>query len=135
MSKLFVQLSQEDCSYLLSLIANMDSGTDYTEKQRGYTVPKLERIWKDPDNHRLAFQDVDYLLELLEDEESAIREYQLEDPQEQQREMTRSQLLAIQELQRKQKETFTSVRKQREARIAKRAPSEALQAHFARTTA
>jgi hypothetical protein len=42
----------------------MDGAPPYTERQRGYTVPKLQRILRDPAFDRLAFQDVEYLLEL-----------------------------------------------------------------------
>lgn len=122
----FVQLTSEDCKYLLELIAEMDSSTKYTERQRSYTVPKLEKILKDPRSVKLAYQDVDYLLDLIEDddlEESAS-----------QRELTRSVLLDIQSLQQMRFEETKDIEQQRELRRAKRNPSSALSEHFERTT-
>lgn len=122
----FVQLTSEDCKYLLELIQEMDSSTKYTERQRSYTVPKLEKILKDPRSVKLAYQDVDYLLDLIEDddlEESADR-----------REQTRSVLLDIQALQQMRFEETKDIEQQRELRRAKRNPQGALSEHFERTT-
>lgn len=123
----FVQLTSQDCQYLLELIEDMDSGTKYTERQRGYTVPKLKKILQDPRSSKLAYQDVEYLLDLIEDDD--LPEY------EQQREMTRGILLDIQNLQQSRFEETRDVENQREARRAKRNPSQRLQEHFARTSA
>ena len=72
----FVQLTRDDCQYLLELITDMDSDTPYTERQRRHTLPKLERIIAEIDQRvyvdeptRLFYQDVDYLLDLIEDDE------------------------------------------------------------------
>lgn len=65
----FIQLGSDECQYLLDLIEEMDSDTKQTERQRGYTVPKLQKIQKDPASARLAYQDVDYLIELMEDDD------------------------------------------------------------------
>jgi hypothetical protein len=122
----FVQLTKDDTAYLLDLIQEMDSTTAFTERQRGYTVPKLERIQNDPRSGRLAFQDVEYLLELIEDDEL---------PElEQQREMTRAALLEIQTLQAKRLEETKAVEEQRASRRTRRQPAASLQKHFARVS-
>ena len=126
MTPKFVELTKEDCHYLLELIQVMDADTKYTERQRGYTIPKLQRIAKDPRSARLAFQDVDYLLELIEDDDLP--------ESEQQREMTRTCLLEIQKLQSARFSEQENIEQQREARRARRSPATALQAHFAKTT-
>lgn len=118
----FVQLAAEDCTYLLNLIAELDSSTPYTAKQRGYTIPKLEKIARDGRSARLAYQDVDYLLELIEDDDLP--------ETEQQREMTRSVILEIQSLQNQRAEETRNISEQRELRKARRRPLEALQEHF-----
>lgn len=123
----FVQLSPEDCTYLLELIAEMDSDTAYTERQRSYTVPKLQTIASNPRSKKLAYQDVDYLLELLEDDD-------LEESQ-QQRFMTQEKLLAIRALQDSQFARTRDIEQQRKLRRARRQPSKALSEHFERTTA
>jgi hypothetical protein len=123
----FVQLNTEDCTYLLDLIESMDSQTPYTQRQREYTIPKLKKILQDPRSSKLAYQDVDYLLDLLEDDE-------LEET-EQQREMTRVTLIDIQNLQQSRFEETQDIEQQREQRRAKRSGfSLNLQKHFARTT-
>ena len=118
----FVQLSAEDCTYLLTLIQEMDSDTAYTTRQRGYTIPKLEKIAKDPSSARLAYQDVDYLLDLIEDDE--------DEGCEQQRLMTLQCILDIQALQQAKFEETRSIDTQREARRARRSPIQSLQEHF-----
>jgi hypothetical protein len=116
----FVQLTAEDCNYLLDLIQDMDSDTAYTARQRSFTVPKLQKIIKTPDQLHLNFLDVDYLLELIEDDDL---------PEvEQQREMTRQTLEQIQELQQARFEETRSREQQRKTRRAKRAPRPALDA-------
>lgn len=122
----FVTLTVEDCSYLLELIASMDADTRFTEKQRGYTVPKLLKMKDNPDSARLAFQDVDYLLELIEDDDL--------ESCEQQREMTRSSLLDIQKLQAQHFNEQADIESQRETRRARRTPAVSLQEHFPQTT-
>ena len=118
----FVQLSVEDCTYLLTLIQEMDSDTAYTARQQGYTRPKLEKIAKDSSSARLAYQDVDYLLELIEDDE--------DEGCEQQRLMTLQCILEIQTLQQAKFEETKSIETQREARRARRSPVQSLQKHF-----
>lgn len=108
----FVQLSKEDCQYLLDLIADMDSDTKYTERQRSYTVPKLQRIAEDPRSARLAYQDVEYLLDLMDDDDLA--------ESEQQREMTRTQVLEIHSLMNLRFEETRDIETQREMRKARR---------------
>lgn len=119
---MFIQLTKDDCSYLLDLIEEMDSDTTYTERQRGYTVPKLQRISTDPRSGRLAYQDVEYLLDLLDDDDLP--------ETEQQREMTRACILQIQQLQMQKQEETRGIEEQRELRRARRRPIESLQEHF-----
>lgn len=64
---MFLQLTKEDCAYLLRLIETLDSTTPHTARQRTFTIPKLQQIAYDPLSARLAYQDVRYLLDLLED--------------------------------------------------------------------
>lgn len=123
----FVQLSADECTYLLSLIEEMDSESKYTEKQRGYTIPKLQRIIKDPRSARLAYQDVDYLLELCEDDE--LYEF------EQIRGMAQQTLAEIQSLQNARFNETKDIERQRNARKARRNPVGSLQSHFGRTQA
>ena len=119
---MFVQLTKEDCSYLLNLIETMDSDTAYTAKQRSYTVPKLKRISQDAKSARIAFQDVAYLIELIEDDDL---------PElEQQREMTLATIMEIQRLQDQKFEETKDIDVQREMRRARRNPLEALSTHF-----
>ena len=124
---MFVQLTKDDCIYLLNLIEEMDSSTLYTERQRGYTVPKLQKIGADPRTARLAYQDVEYLLDLLDDDD-------LEET-EQQREMTRACILQIQALQVQKQEESKGIEEQRELRRTRRRPVESLQEHFQGPTA
>lgn len=123
---MFIQLTIEDCQYLLTLIADMDADTAYTAAQRRYTVPKLERISEDPRSARFTYQDVDYLLELIEDDD-------LEEC-EQQRALTFAQLYAIQELQTRRFRESKDIEEQRQERKARRRPVESLQAHFEQVT-
>lgn len=123
----FVQLTSEDCKYLLELIQEMDSETKFTERQRGYTVPKLKKILQDPRSVKLAYQDVDYLLDLIEDDDLA--------ESSQQKELTRSVLLDIQALQQMRFEETRDIEQQRELRRSKRMGTSGLQEHFERTTA
>ena len=121
----FVQLSKEDCQYLLQLITDMDLATAYTERQRSYTVPKLQKIQVNPKETRLAhlaFQDVDYLLDLMEDD--------TREETEQQREMTRQCVLDIQALQNARFEETRDVESQRELRRARLNPERALNEKF-----
>lgn len=124
----FIQLTSDDCKYLLELIEDMDSDTAYTEKQRSYTVPKLNRILEDPTSQKLAFQDVDYLLELIEDDDLP----ETADLKEN----AKANLLAIQRLQNAKFDESRSIENQRNARRVKRNKLEEseLQNHFARTT-
>ncbi len=121
----FVQLEAEECAYLLALINEMDSETRYTAKQRAYTIPKLEGIAKDPATKRLCFQDVEYLLDLLEDDDVPETEQQ------------RTEIvIKLEEILAKQQEAFEAMRsidEQRSARKARRNPVAALQDHFERT--
>ena len=112
----FIQLTKEDCKYLLDLIHEMDSDTSYTQQQRSFTVPKLRRILNDPKSARLAYQDVDYLLELIEDDD-------LEELSAQ-RDSTRLTMLEIQKLQQTRFEIIQDVEKQRESRRLKRLQSQ-----------
>lgn len=108
----FVQLGKDDCTYLLNLIQEMDSNTAFTARQRGYTVPKLEKIQRDPTSARLAYQDVEYILDLIEDDDLP--------EAEQQREMTRLQVMEIQKLQNEKFEEHKDIDTQREQRRLKR---------------
>ncbi len=128
----FVQLSIEDCTYLLNLIEEIDSDTAYTARQRAYTVPKLQRIAHDPRSARLAYQDVDYLLELLEDDDLTDAE---QPGIEQQRAMTQGALLEIQQLQAARASEIQNIEDQRAARKARRRPVESLQEHFEQVSA
>lgn len=123
----FIQLTPEDCKYLLELIEDMDSDTAYTEKQRAYTVPKLKQIAENPESRKLAFQDVDYLLELIEDDD-------LEETKDQ-KIKTQNNLEAIKHLQNSRFEESKSIENQRSARRLKRKPEDLLQNHFAQTRA
>src|ERR1035441_7348359 len=104
----------------------MDSDTAYTARQRGYTVPKLQKIQANGRAARLAFQDVDYLLELIDDDDL---------PElEQSREMARCQLLDIQNLQNQKFEESKNVEQQREVRRLRRlGPAAVLAEHFEHT--
>lgn len=123
---IFVQLDNADCTYLLELIGSIDAGTQYTAKQRTFTIPKLQRILRDPSKTRLAFKDVEYLLDLIEDDELA--------ETEQQRTETQIKLEDILNRQTKAFEAARSIEDQRSARRALRNPSGALQGHFQRTS-
>lgn len=123
----FVQLTPEDCTFLIDLIVTMDGDTSYTEKQRGYTLPKLRKIQNDPRSGRLAYQDVDYLLELIEDDDLP--------EAEQQRFMTQEKLTAIKELQDRRFEATRDIEQQRELRRARRNSASALSSHFEHTSA
>lgn len=125
MNQRFVQLTSENCKYLLNLIDEMDSETSYTERQRAYTVPKLKRILEDPSATKLAFQDVEYLLDLIEDDD-------LEESVEE-KENARASLLDIQSLQQNRFDEMKNIEQQREARRSRRNPSKSLQEHFAHT--
>lgn len=127
MSRNFIQLSQEDCSYLLDLIQTMDAQTQYTVKQRALTIQKLDRVEAAPEKTRLAFQDVEYLLDLIEDDELP--------ETEQQRTETQLKLEEIMEMQKGAFESARSIEEQRAARRALRNPNGALQGHFQRTSA
>ena len=122
----FVQLTPEDCTFLIDLIITMDRDTKYTEKQRAYTLPKLHKIQIDPHSGRLAYQDVDYLLELIEDDDLP--------ETEQQRFMTQEKLIAIKELQDRRFEATRDVEQQRDLRRARRNSATALSAHFEHTS-
>lgn len=91
----FVQLTTDDCEYLLNLINDMDADNEHTARQRSYTVPKLAAIASNPGSARLASKDVEYLLELVADDELA--------ETEQQRWTTQGILLEIDELQRQRR--------------------------------
>lgn len=121
----FVQLSPEECQYLLDLIQSMDADTVYTQRQRSYTVPKLEKIQKEPRAARLAYQDVDYLLDLIEDDDLPEVEFQ--------REMARATILEIQNLQTQRLEETKNIESQRALRRARRNPGPELQKHFEKT--
>jgi len=123
--QLYVELNKEDCVYLLDLIQEMDMETAYTAKQRGYTIPKLEAIYKDPTSKRLVYQDIEYLLDLVEDDD--------ESPYEQQRLMTQQKLQQIAELQAAHAAAMVDIETQREKRKARRQPIKALQEHFEQT--
>ena len=112
----FVQLTPEDTQYLLTLIVELDSQTSYTARQRAYTVPKLVKILKDPTSSRLAYQDVDYLLELIEDDEL------VEDLQR--RESAKQTLLRIQQLQLDRFQEIQSIDLQRSQRRHRRSPKD-----------
>ncbi len=110
---MFIQLTTDDCQYLLNLIYEMDSATLFTEKQRSYTVPKIQQ---DPRSARLAPQDVEYLLDLIEDDELEELEFQ--------RELTKAQLISIQDLQNRRVEEIKSIDSQREQRRLRRLKAE-----------
>lgn len=113
----FIQLTSEDCQYLLELINDMDLETPYTEKQRSYTIPKLQKIQQDPYSARLAFQDVQYLLELIEDD--VITDTSLEDLQYLQ-DSVKTTLLKIQSLQLTRYTEAQNIELQRQKRRARR---------------
>lgn len=121
----FVELDAADCTYLLALINEIDMDTPYTARQRQYTIPKLEQIAKEPASKRLAFQDVQYLLDLLEDDD-------LEET-EQVRGMVQVKLEEIQKLQSEQARAMQDIETQRAWRRAKRQPQQTLQEHFQQT--
>ena len=108
----FVQLDAADCNYLLTLIAEMDSDTPYTARQRSYTVPKLQKIKAAPDKNRLAFQDTEYLLDLTEDDTLP--------ETEQQRLMTQQKLQEILEKQQQSRDEQINIEEQRAARRSRR---------------
>lgn len=108
----FVQLSPENCQYLLDLIEEMDSDTPYTARQRAYTIPKLKKILEDPNYSKLAYQDVDYLLDLIEDDD--LIETMVE------KEAAREKLLEIQALQSARFDETRDIEKQRELRRLRR---------------
>jgi hypothetical protein len=118
----YIELDGADCTYLLSLIEEMDSETAYTARQRQYTVPKLKLIQVNPSSKRLAHQDVEYLLDLIEDDD-------LEEC-EQQRLMTQEKLVKIDELQSHAADQRRSIEDQRALRRARRQPARELQKHF-----
>lgn len=123
----FVQLSTDECTYLLETIEDMDSSTAYTKRQREYTVPKLEAIRQNPQNGRLHERDITYLLELIEDDDA---------PQfEQIRLMTQNTLESIKALKDQRAAELEDVDKQRQMRRTRRQPAESLQEHFQQTTA
>jgi hypothetical protein len=109
---MFVQLTKEDCSYLLELIQEMDSDTLYTARQRAYTVPKLKKIQNDPSSAGLKRQDTEYLLDLIDDDDAPEVEFQ--------RGLTLTTLLNIQQLQKQKAEEARGIEDQREARRARR---------------
>ena len=126
----FVQLGSDECQYLIDLIKEMDSATAFTERQRSYTLPKLAKIQKDPRSARLYYQDVDYLLELIQDDD--LEEF------EQIRGMTAQTICQIRELQSARFEETKNIETQRELRKARRrgtsiveTQAELLQAKFA----
>ncbi len=124
----FVQLTTEDCTYLLDLIEDMDSETAYTARQRAYTVPKLETIKQDPRATRLARKDVEYLLELVADDDLI--------ECEQQRLMTSASLQEILELQVQNQREQQSRDNERWTRRLKRSGhsvAETLAEHFEET--
>lgn len=91
----FVQLTAEDCTYLLNLIEEMDSDNEHTARQRLYTVPRLASIRDNPRAERLHPKDIGYLLELVADDEL---------PEvEQQRWTTANVLAEIDELQKQRR--------------------------------
>jgi hypothetical protein len=127
MPQRFIQLSKDECHYLLTLIQEMDADTAFTAKQRSYTIPKLEKIQIDPRTVRLAFQDIEYLLDLIEDDEL--------EHDEQIRLMTQSSLEEIRELQQASFKEKQSIEDQRESRRLKRlSPEKVLQSHFEQTS-
>ncbi len=124
----FVQLTTEDCTYLLDLIEDMDSETTYTARQRAYTVPKLQQIQADPRAARLTRKDVEYLLELVADDDLI--------DCEQQRLMTSAALQEILDLQIQNQREQQSRDNERWTRRLKRSSqnvSEVLAEHFEET--
>lgn len=111
MSK-FIQLSEQDCQYLLELIEELDSDTEYTKEQRGITKPKLETILQNPRSTKLNYPDVEYLLNLVDDDD-------LEED-EPQREAAYKSLLAIQQLQQERFQKNIEIEQQREQRRNRR---------------
>lgn len=128
----FIQLNREECDYLINLIHEIDGDTAYTARQRTYTVPKLIKIREDARGAKLAYQDVDYLIELLEDCEhgSDVKFFtELVD-----------KLMAIRDLQDNKFAELKSIEDQRQARKLKASIrsgglENSLQSHFAKTTA
>lgn len=108
----FIQLDVADCDYLLNLIADMDSDTLYTARQRAITTEKIAHIREDPYGTKLMFQDVNYLLELIEDDD-------LESVSAQ-RGNTLAVLEDIRDLQISKFQKTLSIEDQREARRARR---------------
>jgi hypothetical protein len=123
----FIQLTTNECDYLVNLINEVDGDTAYTARQRTYTIPKLFKIREDARGAKLAYQDVDYLLELLEDSP----------PQE---ESLMDKLVAIRDLQDNKFAELKSIEDQRSARRLKASMrsgdlEDTLQKHFVKTTA
>jgi len=108
----FIQLTPEEIDYLLNLIADMDSDTVYTADIRILTIEKLMAIKKNPRASKLFYNEVTYLLELIEDDDlesaSGVRI------------QTQNVLEDIQNLQAKRFQETLSIEEQRELRRAKR---------------
>lgn len=108
----FIQLSSAECQYLIELIEELDSETTYTEMQRGFTLPKLKRILTNPESLKLIHPDVEYLLDLLEDDDL---------PETQKlRDETMLTLLEIQKLQKARFAERELIEREREARRLRR---------------
>lgn len=108
----FIQLSPTECSYLIELIEDLDGETTYTQTQRGFTLPKLKRILSNPDSVKLIHPDVEYLLDLLEDDDLPATQ-QLKD----------NTMLTLLEIQKLQKQRFAErelIEREREARRVRR---------------
>lgn len=69
--KQFIQLSTAECQYLLDLIHDLDGETIYTQDQRLQTSSRIRRILDDPSSTKLVYKDVEYLLDLLDDDDLA----------------------------------------------------------------
>ena len=114
----YLTLSPSHCDYLLNLIEEMDSDTPYTERQRSFTIPKLLSLKSQLDpTTRLFFQDVDYLLELIEDDDLTDQD---RPGIEALRNNTYNVLMEIKRLQIEKFEEYKSIDRQRALRAQKR---------------
>lgn len=108
----FIQLNEAECRYLLELIEDLDSETLFTTQQRKDTSYRLRRILEDPSSTKLVYQDVEYLLDLLEDDDLPATQEQRD-----------GALLTILEIQKLQKTRFSereAIERERDERRMRR---------------
>lgn len=108
----FIQLTASDCNYLLELIEDLDADTAYTKNQRELTKPKLLEILQKPRSAKLNYPDVEYLLDLVDDDDL--------ESNEPERESAYKVLLAIQNLQQERYQRNIQIEQEREQRRARR---------------